>query len=190
MRRINRREFWVNFAWIIDVFSHESPSSKIPDEKSRVLTRGVALDDIFAKRHLNFSRNHHRAPRLQQRHIIFSVCFARNRYLIHGFYERARALRAVIGANFRAGRFMAVVRIALRDVEPPLHFDIFAGGTRRLPPIIVAILEIPDFSGFPDKSSNRGGASVETGCEISRMRTRTAVDRKFGFTREIVESCH
>lgn len=58
-----------------------------------------------------------------------SVCFARNRYLIHGFYERARASRAVIDANFRAGRFMVVVRLALRDVEPFLHFDTFAGSS-------------------------------------------------------------
>jgi len=37
-------------------------------------------------------------------------------------------LCAVIGANFRAGRFIAVVRLALRDVEPFLHFDTFADG--------------------------------------------------------------
>lgn len=58
-----------------------------------------------------------------------SVCFARNRYLIHGFYEQVRALCAVIGANFRSERFMAVVRLALRDVEPFLYFDTFAGGS-------------------------------------------------------------
>jgi len=57
-----------------------------------------------------------------------SVCFARNsRYLIYGFYEQVRTLCAIIGANFRFERFMTVVRLALRDVEPFLHFDTFAG---------------------------------------------------------------
>jgi len=43
---------------------------------------------------------------------------------------------------------MIVVRIALRDVKLLLHFDIFAGDTQRLMPIITVILIFPYFNKF------------------------------------------
>lgn len=94
----------------------------------------------FFKNTLRRCEFHIGAARSQQRRVIFSVCFVRNRYLIHGFYEHT-SFTLVIGANFLSKRFITVVRIALRDVEPRLNFDIFAGATLDgRTPIIAAIL--------------------------------------------------
>lgn len=82
------------------------------------------------------------------------------------FTSRPKLYVHVIGANFRAWKFMIVVRIALRDVELLLHFDIFTGDTRRLLPIIITmILRLWKFSKFQQIAS-RGGQQFAVGTKL------------------------